>query len=168
MTAQIKPAAIAAPTRAQVADFLVDEAALLDDQKWNEWNALFTEDGVYWVPASPDQDNFETHVSIQFENDLLRKVRIKRFAAGDAYSLQPFPRSVHVITNVRIEDFDAETGLVKSRAKFIMLEHQRKTNTYGGTVRHELMWDGETFKIQLKRVDLVNCDDALECINLYF
>lgn len=168
MTAQIKPATLSAPSRNQVEDFLVDEAGLLDDQRWEEWNALFTEDGIYWVPSAPDQDDFESHVSIQFENDLLRKVRIKRFSAGDAYSLQPFPRSVHLISNVRIEDFDAETGLVKSRAKFIMLEYQRKTNTYGGTVRHDLVWDGDTFKIQQKRVDLVNCDAELECINLYF
>lgn len=159
---------MARPTRQDVEDFLIEEAALLDEQEWDRWNDLFTDDGLYWVPATLGQEDPYTHVSIMLEDPLLRKVRIKRFSAPDAYSLQPFPRSVHLISNVRIEDYDEDSGLLKCRAKFIMLEYQRKTQTYGGTVRHELRWDGDTFKIQQKRVDLINADGVLDCINLYF
>ena len=158
-----------APRRETIEDFLIEEAALLDDRQWDAWNALFTEDGLYWVPAALDQTEPWTHVSLQFEDALLRKVRIKRFDAPDAYSLQPFPRSSHIVSNVRLQSFDAETGLCEVRSKFIMLQFQRDVTTpFGGTYRHTLLWDGAAFRIKQKRVDLINCDGTLECINLYF
>lgn len=165
----LKPVMLAPPSRAQVEDFLIDEAAMLDDEEWAAWNALFTPDGLYWVPASPTQESPTSHVSVMLENDLLRKVRIKRFEAPDAYSLQPFPRSTHMVSNIRITHFDDATGLTQVRSKFMMLLYQREITTpYGGTYRHDLLWDGTSFKIKQKRVDLINCDGPLDCINLYF
>ena len=44
---------VAAPkvvTRAEVEDFLYQEAALLDDWKLNEWEKLLTDDATYYVP----------------------------------------------------------------------------------------------------------------------
>jgi len=35
--------------------FLVHEARLLDDARFEEWLALFTADAWYWVPTEPDQ-----------------------------------------------------------------------------------------------------------------
>ena len=42
-----------APIREQLVDFVVHEARLLDEQRWDEWSALFADDGWYWLPASP-------------------------------------------------------------------------------------------------------------------
>ena len=33
--------------------FLIAEARLLDAGRFDEWLALFAEDGFYWVPAAP-------------------------------------------------------------------------------------------------------------------
>lgn len=160
---------VTAPTRDQVSDFLCDEASLLDDQQWDAWNALFSDDGLYWVPAAPDQPDPYSHVSLQFEDALLRKVRIKRFSAPDAYSLQPFPRTSHVIGNIRLTDFDPATGRCEATSRFIMLLFQRDvTRTFGGRCSHTLLWDGTSFRITLKRVDLINADGTQECINVYF
>ena len=35
--------------------FLIHEAQLLDERRFRDWMALFTEDGTYWVPAVPDR-----------------------------------------------------------------------------------------------------------------
>ena len=40
-------------TAAILADFVCAEARLLDELRWDEWSALFTPDGLYWVPLSP-------------------------------------------------------------------------------------------------------------------
>jgi len=32
-------------------DVLVREAVFLDEQRWDEWLALFTEDCEYWMPT---------------------------------------------------------------------------------------------------------------------
>ena len=46
-------------TRAEVEDFLYREAALLDDWKLDEWEALLTDDAAYYVPPNdqPDGDH---------------------------------------------------------------------------------------------------------------
>ena len=44
--------------RLEVEEFLVEEAALLDEWRLDEWLALFTEDATYVVPSTdlPDGD----------------------------------------------------------------------------------------------------------------
>ena len=41
--------------RSECERFLIHEARLLDDRRFRDWMALFTEDGSYWVPASVGQ-----------------------------------------------------------------------------------------------------------------
>ena len=56
-------------------DFLYREARLADEARYAEWLALWTDDGVYWVPATGDP------------------------AAGLAgLTLEPFQRLIHVDT----------------------------------------------------------------------
>jgi p-cumate 2,3-dioxygenase beta subunit len=50
-SARLAPSA-ADLTRAEVEDFLYEEAALLDEWKLAEWHALFTEDATYRVPST--------------------------------------------------------------------------------------------------------------------
>ncbi len=37
-----------------VTDFLYREARLADEARYADWLALWTDDGVYWVPATTD------------------------------------------------------------------------------------------------------------------
>ena len=39
---------------ADAAAFLYREARLLDERRYDEWLALFTEDGLYWAPTEDD------------------------------------------------------------------------------------------------------------------
>src|SRR5262249_60372878 len=55
-------AGVAGPRRSMVSDadyravveFLYREARLADEARYAEWEALWAEDGVYWVPATTD------------------------------------------------------------------------------------------------------------------
>ena len=38
-------------TEKDLVDFVYREARLLDEMRYDEWLALFTEDGYYWMPA---------------------------------------------------------------------------------------------------------------------
>ena len=44
--------------------FLVHEARLLDEGRFDEWLALFTADAWYWVPSEPNQANPRDTVSL--------------------------------------------------------------------------------------------------------
>ena len=151
----------------RVSQFLFYEAQLLDEQNWEEWNSLFAEDGVYWAPASPDQPDPLHHVSLIFDDDLLRKVRIARFKSPAAYSLQPFPRTSHLVSNIMIDACDGDNLTVSSR--FIASEYRRdRPVIFSGGYVHELREIDGHFKIHQKKAVLVNCDGAHESSSVYF
>jgi len=169
MGAVPKPAGHVRPELPVLEQFLFQEARFLDEQRWDQWAALFTEDGTYWVPATPGQPDPLNHVSLIYENRLLREVRIRRYSHPNAFSLQPAPRSVHLVSNVMLDDFDQETGEVTVNSRFVMFEYRRDVQmVYGGAYTHILVPADDSFRIKQKKVDLVNCDAALENIQIYF
>lgn len=156
------------PDPRELEEFIYREARLLDEQRWEEWEALFTEDGEYWVPATPDQPDPRNHVSLIYETGLLRAVRIKRYRHPHAISLQPRPRSVHLVSNVLLDSFDEGSGDCVVKSHFIMLQYRReKQDVYGGRYTHHLKAVENGYRISMKRVDLINCDAPLDNILIY-
>ena len=152
-----------------VSQFLFNEARFLDERRWNEWEALFLADGVYWAPATPEQPDPLNHVSLIYENQLLRKVRIARFQSPAAPSLQPFARTAHFVSNVMIDDDDATTGRLKVNSRFLMIEYRRGVQRhYAGACEHDLVERDGAFFIRQKKVDLVNCEGPLESSSVWF
>lgn len=150
-----------------VTQFLYQEARLLDEQRWEEWGALFTEDGIYWAPASVDQPDPINHVSLIYEDGLLRKVRLARYKGENAFALQPFPRSTHLIGNVMIDSDAASVLEVTSR--FVMYEYRRdQKQALAGEYKHTLTRENESFRIKRKKVTLVDCEGPREGTSLYF
>lgn len=153
----------------RVSQFMCREARLLDERRWNEWEALFLEDGVYWAPATPGQPDPENHVSLIYENQLLRKVRIARFASPAAPSLQPFPRTAHLVTNIMIDSHNSKSGEMTVNSRFLMIEYRRGAQRiYGGVYAHDLVEKDGAFRIRQKKVDLVNCEGPLESSSVWF
>jgi benzoate/toluate 1,2-dioxygenase beta subunit len=168
VSAKAKPAGRAAPDLRELEQFLFHEARLLDEQRWEEWDALYAEDGHYWLPAGWQQPDPVNHVSLIYENALLRAVRIKRYKHPHAFSLQPKPRSAHLVSNVMLDEFDTATGDSTVSSRFIVMQYRReKLDVFGGTYTHRLRREGAEWKIVLKRVDLLNCDAPLENILVY-
>jgi 3-phenylpropionate/cinnamic acid dioxygenase small subunit len=143
--------------------FLVHEARLLDDARFDEWLALFTEDAHYWVPSEPNQESpFET-VSLIYDDRRLLETRVRRLGSPRIYSQEPRSRTSRIVANVAIETVNGATGTCVVRSKFMMLEFRRnEQRVFGGTYHHHLVRTGHRIRIALKRVDLVNCDAPLD------
>ena len=164
--------AVAKPSRAsasadlrEIERFLYLEARLLDEQRWHEWADLYVKDGEYWVPAAPNQPDPRNHLSLIYETDLLRAVRVKRYSHPTAFSLQPKPRSAHLVTNVMLDGVDETSGELIVNSRFIMIQYRRdEQRIYGGSYTHRLRSLDGGLKIALKKVDLVNCDAPLDNI----
>lgn len=153
----------------RISQFLYYEARLLDERRWSEWDGLFTEDGVYWAPASPEQPDPDNHVSLIYDTDLLRRVRLARYDHPNAFSLQPFPRSAHLVTNVMIDEYDESTGEIRTNSRFLMCEFRRGVQRfYAGEYVHDLVETNGALKIRSKKATLVNCEGPLESTSLYF
>ncbi len=153
----------------QVEQFIYAEVRLLDERRWEQWEALFTEDGTYWAPAAHEQPNPDEHVSLIYENALLRKVRQQRFKHPNAFSLQPFPRTSHLVSNVMIDQAQSDEDPLVVSARFLMHEYRRgQPATFAGAYRYELLGEGDGFRIQQKKATLVNCEGTLTSSAMYF
>jgi 3-phenylpropionate/cinnamic acid dioxygenase small subunit len=147
--------------------FLLHEARLLDDGKFDAWLALFTPDAWYWVPSEPHQaDPFET-VSLIYDDRRLLETRVRRLASPRMYSQEPRSRTSRMIGNITIEESDGKASTVRS--KFTMIEYRREQQRlFGGTALHYLVQADGRIMIAWKRIDLVNCDAPLDGITVPF
>ena len=147
--------------------FLLREARLLDEAKFDDWLALFTPDGWYWVPSAPDQDNPHDTVSLIYDDRRLLETRVRRLASPRIYSQEPRSRTSRMIGNVSIEESGDDACTVRS--KFVMIEYRRETQRlFAGTALHHLVRTGGGILIASKRVNLVNCDAPLDGIVVPF
>src|SRR5438477_2609798 len=110
---KVKPA----PKRANDRDTLRDieqvlyrQAECLDGKRWQDFIDLFTADGTYWMPASPEQTTGDGVPSIFWEDRNLMTVRLKRLTHPRAWSQKTARDTNHVIVNVTIEKENARTG----------------------------------------------------------
>jgi len=149
--------------------FLVHEAQLLDDARFDEWLALFTADAWYWVPSEPGQANPHDTVSLIYDDRRLLETRVRRLASPRMYSQEPRSRTSRMIGNVTVEESDADAKAVTVRSKFLMLEFRRdQQRLFGGTAFHRLVQSEGGIRIAWKRVNLINCDAPLDGITQPF
>lgn len=157
-----------AATEAELIRFVVREARLIDEKRWDEWYALFAEDGVYWVPLVPDQKDGIDHASLAYEDRLLLQIRIERLkdtVRGGPFSQHPPSRCHHLLQMPEVESL---AGPYVVRTNFIYTETRGDAQqSYAGTVFHHLVRQDGQLRIRLKRVNLLNCDAALPSIQLF-
>lgn len=156
--------------------FLYREAMLLDDKRWPDWLALYSEDCFYWVPSVVGQKDPVDTVSLYAEDRMRLEMRVIRVTHPHAYS-QDFPtRMSHVVGNVMLDPeggrgFDGglapKADLVVRSSVQILEFRKEEQRLFGGTVRHWLRRAGGDFRIVLKRIDLVNCDAPMEVVQLF-
>jgi 3-phenylpropionate/cinnamic acid dioxygenase small subunit len=155
-------------TRQDLIDFVVRESRLLDAKNYEQWNALFTDDGIYWVPLVPDQVDGINHTSHMYEDKLLRDLRIERLKSPRAFSQQPPSRSHHLLQVPTVESFEPEAGQFVVRTEFHYTESQGdELQFYVGSFFHHLTVKDGALRITLKRVNLLNPDAALPAVQLF-
>ena len=142
------------PTRAQVEDFLYEEAALLDEWRLDEWLALFTDDATYSVPSTdlPDAEPDDTLFLIADDAARLRS-RVEQLLGKTSWSESPHSRTRRLIGNVRIRKVEGD--LVFATANFVV--HRLRTNQHATYVgRYEYTFDcrGERMRIRDRRAIL--------------
>ena len=155
---------VTSDTQLAVERLLYRQAEILDEKQWDDWLALFTEDGHYWMPAEPDQTDGEGVPNIFWEDLNLMKLRIRRNDHPRAHSQAPANRLCHVVSNVIIESEDSNGDII-ARSRFHCAEYLRyDVRSFTGKYRHVLKKSGTGYKISLQRVDLVNREGPYEYV----
>ena len=115
----------------EVEQFLYREARLLDERRFHDWLALFTEDVRYWMPGRTsrypvtskaigilDHERYDAEelskageLAIFDETKETLQARIARLDTGMAWAEDPPSRTRHLITNIEVEDGDTAAEL---------------------------------------------------------
>ena len=87
-----------------VAQFLYDEAALLDEWRLDEWLALFHPEAARYVIPSPEDLSDDPATTLHLVNDSMTTLagRIGRLKSKHAHAESPRSRTRRQIANVRV------------------------------------------------------------------
>ena len=147
-----------APERLRELELLLyRQAEFLDTRQWQGFLDLFTPDGIYWMPASPEQTTGEGVPSIFYEDRNLMIVRMKRLSHPRAWSQKTEWGTNHLGSNIVVEKHDRATGDVVLRSRFQMMEFRNDSSRhFAGRYIHHLKQTPDGYRIKLQRVDMVN------------
>jgi len=140
--------------------FLYLEARLQDEHRFQDWEALWTDDAVYWVPANGEDTDPERDMSILYDNRSRIGLRIRQFLTGKRYSQMPVSRLRRVIGNVEV--LGDEPGGTRVTANMLLYESHRRGQIMWAARNEYLLRqvDGQ-WRLAFKKVALVNNDAAL-------
>jgi len=128
-----------------VTAFLYEEARLADEARYAEWLRLWTDDGVYWVPATTDPGaDPDRHLSHIYDNRARLETRVKLLQTGVRHSQEPASLMRRLISNIEVTP--AGDGELAVESNFILAE-------LAVQARHELHWWAGRTKHRLRRVD---------------
>ena len=156
--------------RHRVEQLLFLEARLIDERRFAEWEALWADEGIYWVPANGEDTDPDTDVSLIYDNRSRMHNRVSRYLGGKAFSQQPPPRTVHLVGNVTIEP--AETAALGGDIALVVRSTVQVAESrpgvridWVGRATHHLVERGGELRIALKKVVLVDNDQELTTLD---
>ena len=144
----------------EVEQFLFREARLADEGDYDGWEALWTDDAVYWVPANGDDIDPATQMSIIFDNRSRIALRVRQLKHDKRHAQNPRSRLRRILGNVEV--LEAVAGDVMVGANFFVYEsRERGTTVWAGRSQYRLRRvDGE-WRMAAKKVMLVDHDRPL-------
>jgi 3-phenylpropionate/cinnamic acid dioxygenase small subunit len=140
--------------------FIFAEARLQDDHRYVEWESLWDDDGVYWIPANGDDSDPEQQMSIVYDNRSRIAIRVKQLMTGKRHSQTPVSRVRRVLGNV--EWLGEHDGCIELIANAIVFESASRGEViWASRNTYKLRRHADGFKLVLKKVALVNNDKAM-------
>jgi 3-phenylpropionate/cinnamic acid dioxygenase small subunit len=156
------------PTDQELIDFVVREARLIDQHRFDEWLGLFADDGIYWMPLEWGQTDARLSASLMHEDKLLLTIRVERLKGNRTFSQKPKSRCHHVLQTPQIERRDEVTNEYVTWTPMHYVETRYDDQQfYAAWATHTLKAVDGQLRIKLKRVDLVNSEAAFGNIQLF-
>ncbi len=147
--------------RADIEDFLYQEASLLDAWRLDEWLALLTDEATYRVPSNDQPQSDPKNALFTIADDIRRiRARVARLKDPQAHAEFPRSRTRRLISNVRI----LERSPLVVEANFVIYRYRANEDvrTYVGRYRHTLVMRDGALRIQAREAIL----DSMELASL--
>jgi len=145
-------------------EFLYREARFADEARYAEWHALWTDDGVYWVPATTDPGaSPDQHISHIYDNRARLDTRVKLLQTGHRYSQEPASPMRRLISNIEVAR--SEDGELVVESNFILAElsiqARHEMHWWVGHTTHRLRRVEGQLRMSHKKVVLINAAEPL-------
>jgi 3-phenylpropionate/cinnamic acid dioxygenase small subunit len=147
-----------------VVDFLHLEARLADEARYDEWQALWTDDGVYWVPATTDPTvDPDRQISHIYDNRSRIATRVKLLQTGYRFSQEPASPMRRLVSNIEVTR--ADDGDLVAESNFLLAElavqATHALHLWAGRTTHRLRRVDGALRMRLKKVVLINAAEPL-------
>lgn len=139
------------------------EARLLDERRFEDWLALFTEEGWYWMPASWGQASPDDALSLVFEDRRLLALRVRRLASPVIHVEQPASRTHHHLSGLRAQPLDDGVFEVQSM-QLIMMVRAAEKQLFSAQCIHRIVSGRRGLQIASKTIRLIDCDLPLRSL----
>jgi 3-phenylpropionate/cinnamic acid dioxygenase small subunit len=144
----------------EVEAFIYREGRLQDQHAYDAWESLWTEDGIYWIPANGNDIDPEQEMSIIFDNRSRIALRIRQFHTGRRIAQEPQSNLVRVVSNIEIVKQEAPDIHVTANA-IIFESAARRDTIWGARTEYILRRVEGELRMARKKVLLANNDKAL-------
>lgn len=143
-----------------VEQFLFREARLADEHRYEEWEELWTDDAIYWVPANGENIDPEKEMSIIYDNRSRIGLRVRQLLSGKRYTQDPRSSLRRIIGNIELLGRDGDD--IRVAANSIVFESSQRGETiWGARNEYTLRREDDGFRLARKKVALVNNDRAI-------
>jgi p-cumate 2,3-dioxygenase beta subunit len=125
-----------------VAQFLYDEAALLDEWRLDEWLALFHSEAARYLIPSPEDLSDDPATTLHLVNDSMTTLtgRVGRLKSKHAHAESPRSRTRRQIANVRV--WQGPDDLLSRSVFDVTRVRGGVVDRYVGTYEHQLLPGG--------------------------
>lgn len=151
---------------AAIEAFLEEEVACLDAGDLDSWVELCTDDAIYWMPVGADQTDPLGEISILYENRTLMELRRFNYGHRLAPSFETSLVCSHLQGRTRLLETAEDEIRVRNKFHCVMW-YREEQRIFAGHATYHLVPAQGSFKIRLKRVDLINAEAAHRSIPIY-
>lgn len=152
---------------AQVIEFIGYEADLLDHKGYQEWLSLWTEEGLYIVPADLKATDYLNTLNLALDDADMRRMRVARLENGESVSALSVGDTVRMMSRVRILEAGDEVVIARCAMTLNELRHG-KLVSYPANVEYILRRAGDGFRMEQKVVKLLHADGFLRTVSFIF
>ncbi len=140
--------------------FIYREARLQDEHQYEAWERLWTDDGVYWVPANGNDIDPERQMSIIYDNRSRIALRVKQLLTGKHFTQSPQSRLRRLVSNVELLD-DAGNDIKAGCNSLIFESSLRDDTLWAARSEYHLRYIDGDLRMARKKVMLVNNEKAI-------
>jgi benzoate/toluate 1,2-dioxygenase subunit beta len=155
--------------RFEVEQFLYREARYADENDYDAWEALWTPDALYWVPAGSGDTDPAREMSIIYDNRSRISTRLKQVRTGRRYAQAPPSHLRRLISNVEFlgSRGNAEGSVdLEVAANFVVVESRPRGNhVWAGRTTYRLRLVDTDLRLAYKKVQLVDSDKPVPTLS---